>query len=178
LQQCGGERERHAAPPSFFVSDEVGGDHRLAVARARGMKNAVGERNTHQPPKRRAVALGGTDETGQFAIEQCLLAQEPAEQSARRRLAHGGERARLRERLLVTRASCQHSEDQDTEEQTRLGVARHGQVTVTRLAKLAPIPAFASQAWDLSSRTAAEKKSSCGLATDTEHLAGAFTSCT
>src|SRR5262249_19118537 len=156
------------------VGNEVRGNHRLAVAWARGMKNAVGERNAHEPPEGGAVALGGADEAGQFAIEQGLPAQEPAEQSARRRLAHGGEGARLRQRLLAARASCQDSKDQNTEEQTRLGVACHGQVTVTRLAKFAPMPAFASHAWDLSRRTAAEKKSSRGLATATEHLLGAF----
>src|SRR5262249_52642044 len=114
------------------------------------MENAIGERNAQESPERGTVALGGTDETGQFAIEQSLLAQEPAEQSGGRRLAHGGKRARLRKRLTVTSASHQRREDKNTQEQTRLGVARHGQVTVTRLAKFAPMPAFASHAVDLS----------------------------
>ena len=176
LQECGRERQNDAAPPGLFIGDEVGGNHRLAVARTRGMENAVGERDAHEPPERRAVALGGADQAGQFAIEQSLLAQKPAEQSGCRRLAHGGERARLRGGLLAKRGCCEQTEEQDTQNQARLGVARHGQVTDIRLAKLAPMPAFASHAADLSSRTAAEKKSSRGFATDTEHCAGALTS--
>src|SRR6185437_14468961 len=123
-----------------------------------------------------AVSLGGADEGGQFEIEQSLLAQKPAEQPACRWLAHGGKRARLRGGLLAKRAGCDHSQDEETEDQARLGVVRHGQVTDIRLAKFAPMPAFASHAMDLSSRTAAEKKSSCGLTTETEHCAGALTS--
>jgi hypothetical protein len=122
------------------------------------------------------VALGGADQAGQFAIEQSLFAQKPAEQPACRRLAHRRERARLRGGLLAKRAGCEQTEEQDTQNQARLGVARHGQFTDIRLAKLAPMPAFASQAMDLSSRTAAEKKSSRGFATDSEHCAGALTS--
>ena len=170
------EANDSAAPPGLFVGDEVRGDHRLAVARTGGVEDAIGERYAHEPPERRAVALGGTNEPRQFAVEQSLLAQEPAEQASCRRLAHGGERARLRGRLLAQRAACEHSEDKDTKHQARLGVARHGQFTDIRLAKFAPNPAFASRAMDLSSRTAAEKKSSRGFTTDTEHCAGALTS--
>ncbi len=175
LQERGSERQRDAAPPGFFVGDEVRGDHRLAVARPCGMENAIGERDPQQPPERRTIAFGGADEARQFAIEQCLLAQEPAEQPIRRRLAHGRERARLRGGLLAKRG-CEQSHEEDTEDQARLDVTRHGQVTDIRLAKLAPMPAFASHAMDLSSRTAAEKKSSRGFATDAEHCAGALTS--
>src|SRR5262249_34148885 len=129
-----------------------------------------------EPPERRTVALGGPGEAGQFAIEQSLLTQEPAEQTSCRRLAHGGERARLRGGILAQRTGCECSQDKDTQDQARLGVAPHGQFTDTRWGKFAPNPAFASHAIDLSSRTAAEKKSSCGFATETEHCAGALTS--
>jgi hypothetical protein len=43
LKQRGGERQHHATHPSLFVRHHVGGDHRFAMARARGMKNAVEE---------------------------------------------------------------------------------------------------------------------------------------
>ena len=74
LQQSGRERQDDAAPPGLLVGDEVRGDHCLAVARTCGMENAIGERDAHKSPERRAVALGGADQAGQFAVEQSLLA--------------------------------------------------------------------------------------------------------
>ena len=44
LQQRGRERKHHAAHPGLFVRDHVGRDHRLAVAGAGGVKDAVQER--------------------------------------------------------------------------------------------------------------------------------------
>ena len=62
-------------------------------------------------------------------------------------------------------------------EETRTDATRHGHVTEILLAKLAPMPAFASDVMKfLSSRTAAEKLSSRGFSTATVHCAGALTS--
>ena len=72
---------------------------------------------------------------------RCSPACEPAEQPIRRRLSHGRERARLRGVLLAKRG-CEQSHEEDTEDQARLDVTRHGQVTDIRLAKLAPMPAL------------------------------------
>jgi hypothetical protein len=43
LQQRGREREDHAAPPGLAIGDDIGRDHRLAVARTGGMEDAVEE---------------------------------------------------------------------------------------------------------------------------------------
>ena len=43
LHQGGSERQRDAAPRRLLVGDQIGGYHRLAVARAGGVENAVGK---------------------------------------------------------------------------------------------------------------------------------------
>ena len=46
LYQRRGERQDHAARPGLVVRDDVRRDHRLAVARTGGVKNAVEERQS------------------------------------------------------------------------------------------------------------------------------------
>ncbi|MBA7482568.1 hypothetical protein ES707_18060 [subsurface metagenome] len=89
LQQCRDERQHDATPGGLLVGDEVGGDHRLAVARAGGVENPVGKRDAEQRPHRRAVGLGGADGGGHFAVEFGLLCQQPSEDATDLRLCRG-----------------------------------------------------------------------------------------
>ena len=61
LQQRRGERQHDAAPPGLVVGDQIGRDHRLAVAGAGGVEDAVEERQRRSGPDRAAVGLGGAD---------------------------------------------------------------------------------------------------------------------
>ena len=62
LQQRRGEGQHDAAPPGLLVGDQVGRDHRLAVAGPGGVEDAV-ERTTGRAAlhTRAAVGLGGAD---------------------------------------------------------------------------------------------------------------------
>ena len=93
LQQRGGERQHHAALPGLLVGDQVGRDHRLAVAGSGGVKHAIEERDAEQGPGRAAVGLGGADRARERAIEFGLLGEDPAEHPAGR-----GRRRALRPR--------------------------------------------------------------------------------
>ena len=105
LQQRRGERQHDAAPPGFLVGDEIGRDHRLAVAGTGGMENAVDERDAHQPPHRAAVGLGGADEAGQCAVElACLAKSQPTKPGACGGLRASRERLDLRARRPSTRS--------------------------------------------------------------------------
>ncbi|MFK4617309.1 hypothetical protein ABIF50_000586 [Bradyrhizobium diazoefficiens] len=75
LHQGRGKRERDAAPRGLAVGDEIGGDHRLAVAGAGGMEDAIGKRDEEQRPHRRTVGLGGADGRRHLAIEFRLFCQ-------------------------------------------------------------------------------------------------------
>ena len=90
-----GERQRDAAAPGLLVGEQIGGNHRLAVAGSGGMENAVDERNSHQAPERGAVALGGADHAGQLAIEHRLPGEHPAGDAADLR-SRTAERTELR----------------------------------------------------------------------------------
>ena len=105
------ERQRDAALPGLLVGDQIGRDHRLAVAGAGGMKNPVGERDAHQQPDRAAVGLGAADRAGEHAVEFGLLGEQPAGDAVgggrRRRPARAARRtdfARARPRRRARRA--------------------------------------------------------------------------
>ena len=61
LHQCGGKRQHDAAPGCLLVGDQIGRDHRLAVAGSGGMKDPVGKGYRKQGPDRRSVRLRGAD---------------------------------------------------------------------------------------------------------------------
>src|SRR3954447_17703897 len=62
LQQRGCKRQHDTTPPGLFVGDEIGRDHRLAVAGAGGVEDTVDEGDAEQGPYRAAVSLGGADD--------------------------------------------------------------------------------------------------------------------
>ena len=92
LQQRRGERQHDAAPPGLLVGDEIGRDHRLAVARPGGVEDAVEEGDAEQRPHRAAVGLGGADDARKVLIELGLLGENPADDAVggrRRRRCRG-----------------------------------------------------------------------------------------
>ena len=72
------EGEHDAALPGLLVGDEIGRDHCLAVAWARGVENPVREREPHQEPRGAAVGLGVADGAGKQPVEFGLLGEQPA----------------------------------------------------------------------------------------------------
>ena len=72
------KRQHHAALPGLVVGDDVGRDHRLAVAGTGGVEDAVDEGDAEQRPGGAAVGLGGADGARQHAIEFRLFCQNPA----------------------------------------------------------------------------------------------------
>ena len=152
LQHGGGERQDHPAPPRLLVGHQVGGDHRLAVPRAGGVEDPVGERQTEQRPHGAAVSPGRANRGPQPEIELRLLRHDPADDAVRRRRRRcrgrptDPERRALRERR-IERAQCQSaqrhggrdgSERQDQYAGMVATRARHGHVTAIRLANCAP----------------------------------------
>ena len=57
LQKSRRERQDDAAPPGFFIGDEIGRDHRLAVAGTGGVENSVREGEAEQRQERGAVGF-------------------------------------------------------------------------------------------------------------------------
>ena len=76
------ERQHDSARPGLFIGDHVGRYHRLAVARPRGVKDAVEEGQREQAPSGGAVGFGGSDEAGELTIELRLFDENPAEHTA------------------------------------------------------------------------------------------------
>src|SRR6202035_3470624 len=119
--------------------------------------------------------------SGERAVEQRLLGEEPADHAVGRRRARSAERSDLcpgaGER---TRRQQQNGDEHDGCEAAhprRRGTIGHGHFTQIRLAKLAPMPIFASElAKALLSRSVAGKLSSRGFSTEAWHAAGALTS--
>src|SRR3954454_24834575 len=100
LQQRRRKRQHDAAPPGLFVGDEIRRDHRLAMAGAGGVKDAIGKGDAEQGPYRAAVGLGGADNARHVAVELGLLGEHPADDAVggrRRRGARRAERGTLRE---------------------------------------------------------------------------------
>ena len=89
------EREHDAALPGLLVGDEIGRDHRLAVAGAGGVEHPVGEREAHQQPRRRCRrswrcgscrrACGRIRPAWRAASPRCRRRQAAAAAAARRR---------------------------------------------------------------------------------------------
>src|SRR6185437_15900337 len=71
-------------------------DHRLAVARSRGMKDTIEKREAEQGVGSTAVRLGGANESRQHSIKFGLLCKNPAGKAAdfRRRASIEAERLR------------------------------------------------------------------------------------
>ena len=68
-----------AAPRGLLVGHQIGRDHRLAMAGAGGVKDAIGKGDREQRPHRRAVGLGGANGRGNLAIEFRLSCQQPSD---------------------------------------------------------------------------------------------------
>ena len=102
LQQRRDERQHDAAPGGLLVGDEIGGDHRLAVAGAGGVKDAVGKGDRQQRPHRRAVGLRGAD--GRWTSRDRIRTAWPA---ASRRCRRPGAR-RLARRRRTDSAPAAH----------------------------------------------------------------------
>ncbi len=113
LQQRGGKRQHNAAPRGFFIGQKIRRDHRLAVAGACRVENAVEKRHTEQRRHRAAVGLGGADRPRHGAVELRLLFKEPADdatclQRGSRRRAWPAERRTLRQKLMQQAVADQH----------------------------------------------------------------------
>ena len=101
-----GERQDDAAPPGLFVGDHVGGDHRLAVARARRHGRCRRETTDRTAPTPRCRRSWPRESCPQPAIEFRLLGHDPADDALRRRRRRrrgrpaDAERRALRERRI------------------------------------------------------------------------------
>ena len=93
LQHRRDEGQDDTAPPGFVVRDHVRRNHRLAVAGAGGVKDAVEKRHTKQRPCRGAICLCGADQSGKLAIELGLLGEYPADDAIRWRCRRRTRRA-------------------------------------------------------------------------------------
>ena len=100
LQERRGEGQDDAAPPGLLIGDEIGRDHRLAVARAGGVKDPVGESESRTAPDRAAVGLRAADGAGEHAVEFGLLGEQPAGEAV------GGRRRAARRAVARRRAFC------------------------------------------------------------------------
>src|SRR5216684_1664166 len=187
LQQRGGERQCHAAPPGLLVGDKVGRDHRLAVAWTGGMEDAVEERQSEQAPGGAAVGLGGANEAGELAVELRLLGEDEAEHAAdrrrrRRRRTGAAERPGLRERGVEHARQEQHRRRQQREPNDRSPSddGFYGHFTTILLAYSEPMVSAGSR-WSAPSWLsfcASDASMSCGFKTETLQRPGAPTSLT
>src|SRR6266508_6792094 len=170
----------------MVVGDQVGGDHRLAVARPGGVEHAIEKGDAEQGPGRAAVGLGGADRAGQRAIELSLFGKYPTEHPADRgrrralRTRHA-ERAALRP-CRVDGAGHQqddrHREDELRKPRRAPGHDLHGHFTEILLAYSAPMVSDGSL-WSGPSwlrRCDSAAPISCGRPTVSLHCAGAPTS--
>src|SRR6185503_8092822 len=82
LQNGGCKREHNAAPPGFIVGHQIGRYDCLAVARSRGMKDAIEKRDAEQGVGSTPVRLGGANEPRQHPIKFGLLCKNPAGEAA------------------------------------------------------------------------------------------------
>ena len=144
LQQRRGERQHDAAPRGFLVGDEIGRDHRLAVAGAGGVKDAVGKGNSKQRPDRAAVRLRRAYRRRHLAIEFGLLGEDPSDDAADLRL---GGRPRTAERILRHQrmhGGVEHHDGRERGDCDRYALRKacrrppHGQSTMILLAYIAP----------------------------------------
>ena len=101
LHQRRGERQRDAAPRGFLVGDQIGRDHRLAVAGPGGMEDAVGEgdRRAGSTPRCRRTWRRGWSRTSRDRIRIALPAasrrcRRPARRARRAARRTGFARAR------------------------------------------------------------------------------------
>ena len=155
LQHRRGKRQDHAAPPGLVIGDHVGRDHRLAVAGAGGVEDAVDEGDAEQRIGGAAVGLGGADQARQLEIEFRLLGQDPAGEAARLRrrrcacspncASAGSSAASTSSEQLMKKTHCSRA-DRRTMLAIPLGLAppprltrrRYGHFTMILLAKNAP----------------------------------------
>ena len=81
LQQCGQSGNAEAAAQGALVGDEIGSQHRFAVAGARGVKHAISESDADEAPKRADVGPGGFHAAGHQPLESGLLGKDPAHEA-------------------------------------------------------------------------------------------------
>ena len=78
LQQRRRRRQDDAAPQGLFIGDEIGRDHRLAVARPARVEHAIGE-GEEDHAEREAVIVARRLQRGlQLPVEPRLLGEDPA----------------------------------------------------------------------------------------------------
>ena len=145
LHQRGGERQHDAAPHGLLVGDQIGRDHRLAVAGSGGMKDAVSKGDREQGPDRRAVGLRGADGRGHLAVKFRLFCQQPSEDAAYLRLGCRQAAARRTDfgpsgaDGAVERQNNENGGGADRQRAREPGGSRpHGHCTVILLANIIP----------------------------------------
>ena len=147
LHQRRGKRQHDAAPRGLLVGDEIGRDHRLAVAGAGGVEDAVGKgdrRAASRPPSRR-IWRRGWSRTSRDRIPTALPAasrrcRRPA---ARRRLPAAGHRTDSARAMACsapsTTTTTASTGDAGRRARTREAARLiHGQSTVILLANIMP----------------------------------------
>ena len=82
LQCSGHERDRDSTPQRIVVGEHVGRHHRLAMARPRRVKNAIGETDSKQGPQRRRIRLDGAHGAAKHALKTHLLGHNPCRKTA------------------------------------------------------------------------------------------------
>src|SRR5262249_15800542 len=140
LQDRRRKRQHDATAPGFVIRDQIRRNHRLSVAGSGGMKKAVKERNAKQCISRAPVSLGGADQTGQRAIEFCLLGENPAREPSHFRRRRSARNAKwLRKGAVCRRDKKQNAGDQqDISCQVESRDLRQGQCTRSLFANWAP----------------------------------------
>src|SRR4029078_9035371 len=178
LQNGGRKREHNAAPPGLVVRHQIGRDHRLAVARSRGMKDTIKKRDAEQGVGSTPVRLGGANEPRQHPIKFGLLCKNPAGEAANL----GWRCASIDAEWLRHRGidhNKQKQKQKQTVQHTQSRQPVQGQCTRILLANCAPqaIVVFFSSAGISLSDVPSAKVISRGNTTSSLHF-GAPASCT
>src|SRR6185295_18606128 len=176
LQNGGCKREHNAAPPGLVVRHQIGRDHRLAVARSRGMKDTIEKGDAEQGVGSTPVRLGGANEPRQHPIKFGLLCKNPAGEAAN----FGRRRATIEAEWLRHRGIDHNKQKQkQTVQHTQSRQPVQGQCTRILLANCAPqaIVVFFSSAGIWLSALPSAKVISRGNTTSSLHF-GAPASCT
>ena len=127
LQHSRQKRQQQPTPKRALVRQHVGGDDRLAVAGAGGVKHPIREAETSKRPHGAPIALHGAHRAAQQALEFGLLRQNPPGDSRRLtaafRYADAERIARLREGLV--RAQSQQTGGQSQNQKRNAAPHRH-----------------------------------------------------
>ena len=182
LQQRREQRQSRAPFQRAFVGEHVGGDHRLAVARSRGVKDAIGEAERDQAPGCARVAVKRMDLGRHQMGEARLFGEKPAGDAALGAPAALAAADRERPgRGLSHRRRGRSEPDGGCGQEGRICPRlRHGQAMMALLAILNPKldPGERLVKKDSSSFFLSPSSRGFGFATEAEQPAGAETSVT